>query len=163
MRHFGARYAIETALAVLDAEVRTRQRQQCAGPAADALYHWLTVHRRKVSDGSATAKAIDYSLTCYLADGQLPIDNNRAENAILPIAFGCKNGRFAGSLRAGQRAAAIMSLVRSARRNGHDPYAYLKDVLMRQPTQAACRIAGSVRADGIRLRWAQDGLPEGIL
>ena len=51
-----------------------------------------------------------------------------------------KNGLFAGSLRAGQRAAAVMSLVQSARLNGHDPYTYLKDVLTRLPTQPASRI-----------------------
>jgi hypothetical protein len=50
------------------------------------------------------------------------------------------NWMFAGSLRAGQRAAAIMSLVRSAQLNGHDPYAYLKDVLTRLPTQRADQI-----------------------
>ena len=86
-------------------------------------------------------RALDYSLkrwvalTRYLDDGQLPIDNNRIENQIRPIALGRKNWLFAGSLRAGQRAAAVMSLIQSAKLNGHDPYAYLKDVLMRLPTQ----------------------------
>jgi hypothetical protein len=47
---------------------------------------------------------------------------------------------FAGSLRSGKRAAAIMSLIQSARMNGHDPYAYLKDVLTRLPTQRASEI-----------------------
>jgi hypothetical protein len=115
-------------------------------PAADALHRWLTRHRAQVSDGSATARAIDYSLkrwaalTRYLADGDLPIDNNRVENAIRPIALGRKNWLFAGSLRAGQRAAAVMSLVQSARLNGHDPHAYLKDVLARLPTHPNRRI-----------------------
>ena len=97
-------------------------------------------------DGSATAKAIDYSLkrwqalTRFIDDGDLPADNNRVENQIRPIAIGRSNWLFAGSLRAGQRAAAIMSLVHSARTNGHEPYAYLKDVLERLPTQPASRI-----------------------
>lgn len=56
------------------------------------------------------------------------------------IALGRSNWLFAGSLRAGQRAAAVMSLIQSARMNGHDPYAYLKDVLTRLPTQRANRI-----------------------
>jgi len=56
------------------------------------------------------------------------------------IAIGRNNWLFAGSLRAGQRAAAVMSLVQSARMNGHDPYAYLKDVLTRLPTQRASRV-----------------------
>ena len=138
---------IEAELALLDTAQRTRQRQQRAVPVADALYRWLTVHRHKITDGSATAKAIDYSLkrwvalTRYLTDGALPIDNNRVENAIRPIALGRKNWLFAGSLRAGQRAAVIMSLVQSARLNGHDPYAYLKDVLTRLPTHPNSRIS----------------------
>ncbi len=56
------------------------------------------------------------------------------------MALGRRNWLFAGSLRAGQRAAAIMSLIQSAKLNGHDPYVYLKDVLTRLPTQPASRI-----------------------
>ena len=77
----------------------------------------------------------------FLDDGQLPIDNNWAENQIRPIAIGRKNWPFAGSLRAGQRVAAIMSLIQSARLNGHDPYAHLKDVLQRLPTHKNYLIA----------------------
>ena len=66
--------------------------------------------------------------------------NNWIENQIRPIAIGRSNW-FAGSLRAGKRAAAVMSLIQSARMNGHDPYAYLKDVLGRLPTHKASRIA----------------------
>ena len=114
---------------------------------ADALHQWLTQQRQKVPDGSATSKAIDYSLKRWQAlvrfidDGDLPIDNNWVENQIRPIAIGRNNWLFAGSLRAGKRAAAVMSLVHSARLNGHDPYAYLRDVLERLPTQQASRIA----------------------
>ena len=61
------------------------------------------------------------------------------ENRIRPIALG-RHWLFAGSLRAGKRAAAVMSLVQSAKLNGHDPYAYLKDVLARLPIQPASRI-----------------------
>ena len=57
------------------------------------------------------------------------------------MALGRSNWLFAGSLRAGQRAAAVMSLIQSAKLNGHDPYAYLKDVFTRLPTQPASRIA----------------------
>jgi transposase len=79
-------------------------------------------------------------LTGYLEDGRLPIDNNRIENQIRPWALGRKNWLFAGSERSGKRAAAIMSLVQSAKLNGHDPYQYLNDVLMRLPTQKNSRI-----------------------
>ena len=80
------------------------------------------------------------ALTRHVDDGDLPADNNWVENQIRPIAIGRNNWLFAGSLRAGKRAAAVMSLVHSARLNGHDPYAYLKDVLERLPTQPASRV-----------------------
>ena len=67
-------------------------------------------------------------------DGHAVIDNNHCENLVRPVALGRKNWLFAGSLRTGQRAAAVMSLIQSAVLNGHDPYAYLKDVLTRLPT-----------------------------
>ena len=80
------------------------------------------------------------ALTRYIDDGRLPADNNWIENQIRPVAVGRSNWLFAGSLRAGQRAAAIMSLIQSARLNGHDPYAYLKDVFTRLPTHPMSRI-----------------------
>lgn len=79
-------------------------------------------------------------MTNYLSDGQVPIDNNWIENQIRPVALGRKNWLFAGSLRAGKRAAAIMSLVQSAKLNAHKPLAYLKDVLTRLPTLPASRV-----------------------
>lgn len=121
-------------------------RQERARPLVDALHLWMTQQRARVSEGSAIAKALDYSLrrwlalTRYLDDPQVPIDNNRCENQIRPIAIGKKNGLFAGSSRAGERAAAIMRLVQSAKLNGHDSYAYLKDVLARSPSHPAARI-----------------------
>lgn len=70
----------------------------------------------------------------------MPIDNNQVENQIRPWALGRSNWLFAGSLRSGKRAAAIMSPIQSARMNGHDPYAYLKNVPTRLPTQRASEI-----------------------
>lgn len=143
---FGRLYDVERGLQELDADERRRQRQRHALPAAELLHAWLLAQRQKVPGGSATARAIDYSLgrwqalTRYFDDGAVPIDNNRVENLIRPIALGRSNWLFAGSLRAGKRAAAIMSLVHTAKLNGHDPYAYLKDVLERLPTQPASRI-----------------------
>jgi len=143
---FGRLYQVEEQVRHLDAEARQRIRKERSQPWAKALHAWLHAHRLKVPDGSATAKAIDYSLgrwaalVRYIDDGMLPADNNWVENQIRPIALGRSNWLFAGSLRAGQRAAAIMSLVHSARINGHDPYAYLRDVLERLPTLPASRI-----------------------
>lgn len=146
LKFFIQLYEVEREVQEHDADERRRIRQLKARPVADTLHAWLTAQRQKVPDGSATAKAIDYSLgrwvalTRYLDDGALPADNNWVENQIRPIALGRNNWLFAGSLRAGQRAAAVMSLVHSARLNGHDPYAYLRDVLEKLPTHPASRI-----------------------
>jgi transposase len=156
LRYFGALYEIERAGRELnlDAAGRLLLRQQRSKPAAEALRQWLTRQRGQVPDGSATRKAIDYSLgrwaalTRYLEDGDLPIDNNHIENRIRPVALGRSNWLFAGSLRAGQRAAAVMSLIQSAKLNGHDPYRYLKDALERLPTQPA-----SLLDDLLPHRW----------
>jgi hypothetical protein len=90
----------------------------------------------------------------------VPIDNNWIENQIRPIAIGRKNWLFAGSLRAGKRAAAIMSLIQSARLNGHEPFAYLKDVLTRLPTQPQSRIGELLphRWRPVSLRLGQEGI-----
>jgi transposase len=146
LRFFVQLYEIERQAHELDADQRQQIRQAKARPVADALHAWMIGQRIQVPDGSGTAKALDYSLnrwaalTRYIDDGTLPADNNWIENQIRPIAVGRSNWLFAGSLRAGKRAAAIMSLIQSARLNGHDPYAYLKDVFTRLPTQPANRI-----------------------
>jgi len=148
LRYFAALYEIERLAREqkLDAEGRRHLRQQRAKPTAEVLRQWLTRQRGQVPDGSATKKAIDYSLgrwaalILYLEDGDLPIDNNHIENRIRPVALGRSNWLFAGSLRAGQRAANIMTLIQSAKLSAHDPYRYLKDVLERLPTQPASRL-----------------------
>jgi transposase len=147
LRFFGTLYEIEGEVHELDVDERHRIRQQKGKPIADDLHDWLLAQRQRVPQGSATTRAIDYSLnrwkalTRYLDDGRLPADNNWIENRIRPIALGRNNWLFAGSLRAGQRAAAIMSLIGSAKMNELDPYAYLSDVLARLPAQPARRIA----------------------
>ena len=146
LKFFIQLYDIEREVAETSVDERRERRRQRSRPAADALHHWMRQQRQKIPDGSATARAIDYSLkrwaalTRFIDDGELPIDNNWVENQIRPIALGRNNWLFAGSLRAGKRAAAVMSLIHSARLNGHDPYAYMQDVLERLPTQPASRI-----------------------
>ena len=138
---YGALYGVEREAQelALDDAGRQELRQRKAKPVAEALRVWLDRQLTQVPEGSATAKAILYSLrrwsalTRYLDDGSLPIDNNWVENRIRPIALGRSNWLFAGSARAGRRAAVVMSLIQSARLNGHDPYAYLRDVLERLP------------------------------
>ena len=133
-------YEIEREARALDPEARRQMRQLHAKPAAQALHAWLTEQRAKLANADATAKAIDYALsnwpglTRYLDDGDIPIDNNAAENAIRPLVVGRKNWLFIGSQQAGERAAVIMTLIETAKLNGHDPWAYLKDVFERLPT-----------------------------
>jgi len=142
----GQLYGVEREAAELDIDARQRLREAKARPILERLHAWLLARRTQVPNGSGIARAIDYSLkrwaalTHYVGDGRVPIDNNWIENQIRPIALGRKNWLFAGSLRAGQRAAAIMSLIQSARLNGHEPFAYLKDVLERLPTQPYSKI-----------------------
>ena len=146
LQYISQLYDIERQVKHLDTQARKQMRQTQSKPLADAFAQWMLLQRQLITDGSATAKALDYSLkrwgalTRFLEDGQLPIDNNWIENQIRPIAIGRNNWLFAGSLRAGQRAAAVMSLIQSAKLNGHDPYAYLKDVLARLPTQLNSQI-----------------------
>jgi transposase len=146
LKFFAQLYDVEREAAAMPADERRRIRQLKSAPVVDAFEQWLKQQRLLVPLGSATAKAIDYSLkrwvalTRFVGDGHLPADNNWVENQIRPIAIGRSNWLFAGSLRAGQRAAAVMSLLQSARLNGLEPHAYLKDVLTRLPTQPASRI-----------------------
>ena len=146
LHSIGGLYEVERQAKDMSNEDRWRLRQKVAVPIAGKLHEWMLAQRERVPEGSATAKALDYSLkrwvalTRYLDDGAVPIDNNAVENQIRPWALGRSNWLFAGSLRSGKRAAAIMSLIQSARMNGHDPYAYLKDVLTRLPTQKASEV-----------------------
>ena len=146
LQQFSRVYEIEREVKGLQTDQRQAIRQLQTKPLLDALHQWMVLQRQKVPEGSASAKALDYSLrrwgalTRFVGDGQLPVDNNWIENQIRPIAIGRNNWLFAGSLRAGQRAAAVMSLIQSARMNGHDPYAYLRDVMARLPMQRANRI-----------------------
>jgi transposase len=159
LQQFARVYDIEREVKELGTEQRQAVRQQQTRPILDALHEWMRLQRRQVPYGSATGKALDYSLrrwdalTRFADDGQLPIDSNGIENQIRPIAIGRNNWLFAGSLHASQRAAAVMSLIQSARMNGHDPYAYLKDVLTRLPTHKASRID-----ELLPHRWQPNGL-----
>ena len=139
-------YAVERESKELDIPARYELRQTKTKPILDALHVWLLATRSTVADGSGLAKAIDYSLrrwpalTRYANRGDLPIDNNPVENAIRPIAIGKKNWLFAGSERAGKRAAAIQSLLGTAKLNQLEPYAWLKDTLEKLPTWPNNRI-----------------------
>ena len=133
-------YAIEAQGKDMKIAERTQLRQAQAEPLLQSLHDWLRQTRATVASGGGTAKAIDYSLKRwpalirYAMDGRLPIDNNPLENNIRPIAIGKKNWMFVGSERAGKRAAAIQSLLATAKLNRLDPAAWLRDTLEKLPT-----------------------------
>ncbi len=133
-------YAIEAQGQNLTVEERTALRKEQAQPLLQSMHDWLLQTRVTVANGGGTARAIDYSLrrwtalSRYATSGNLPIDNNPVENVIRPIALGRKNWLFTGSERAGQRAAAIQTLLGTAKLNGLDPAAWLRDTLEKLPS-----------------------------
>ena len=137
IRRIGALYAIEEEVRGKDAGLCRSVRQTRARPLVDDLRSWLEKSLRSLSTKSDTAGAIRYALshwralTRYLDDGQLEIDNSAAERALRAVALGRKNYLFAGSDAGGESAAAIYSLVGTAKLNGLNPEHYLREVLGR--------------------------------
>jgi transposase len=146
IKRFGLIYHVEGQFEGIDAQQRLAAREQLTRPLWKELHVWLKLERGRVPDGASIAGAIDYSLnswtalTRHLEDGAVPIDNNFIERQIKPWAMGRRAWLFCGSELAGQRAAIVMSLVQSAKLNGHDPWAYLRDVLERLPSHPNSRI-----------------------
>ena len=146
IKRIGWIYHVEAQFDAMDTQQRLAARDQLTRPLWKELHVWLKLERARVPDGGSIAGAIDYSLnswtalTRHLEDGAVPIDNNFIERQIKPWAMGRKAWLFCGSELAGQRAAIVMSLVQSAKLNGHDPWAYLRDVLERLPSHPNSRI-----------------------
>jgi len=140
LTRIAALYEIEARGKALSVAERAALRQREAQPRLQSMHDWLLKTRMSVANGGGTARAIDYSLrrwaalSRYATAGDLPIDNNPVENAIRPIAVGKKNWLFVGSQRAGERAAAIQSLLATAKLNGLDPNAWLKETLEKLPS-----------------------------
>jgi len=130
-------YHVESQAREMTVEARLAHRQQFSQPLWDGLHAWMTLERTRVPDGGGIAAALDYSLkrwsalSRFVGDGAVSVDNNHVENLMRPWALGRKSWLFAGSELAGKRAAMVMSLVQSAKLHGHDPWAYLKNVLER--------------------------------
>ena len=141
-----ALYGVEDAARRQPAGERRRFRQVRAGPLLADLKSWLEATVARLSRKSELATAIRYALnrwiqlTRYRDDGRLEIDNNAAERAIRTVAVGRKNWLFAGSHEGGLRAAALYSLIETAKLNGVDPEAYLRDLLARIATHPARRL-----------------------
>jgi len=130
-------YAIESDIRGRPPEERLQARTAGARPLFDSLHQWLQAKLSMVSKKSEIAAAIHYALgrwralLRYCDDGHIEIDNNAAERALRAVALGRKNYLFAGSDSGGERAAAIYSLIGTAKLNGLDPEAYLRKVLQR--------------------------------
>jgi len=139
-------FAIEREINGAAADVRLAVRAERSRPLAVALEAWLRAQRDRLSAKNELAKAIDYSLkrwpalTRFLDDGRLCLSNNAAERALRGIAVGRRNWTFAGSDAGGHRAAAIYTLVETAKLNDVDPRAWLADVLACLPDHPAKRI-----------------------
>ena len=139
-------FAIEREINGITPQERVRVRQERGRPLIIELQTWLREQRARVSKHSDTAKAIDYSLkrwaafTRFLDDGRLCMSNNAAERELRAVALGRKNWTFAGSDEGGRRAAAIYSLIATAKLNDVDPQAWLADMLARLPDHPAKRI-----------------------
>jgi transposase len=137
LRRIGQLYEIEAEITGQTAEQRLAARQERAVPILDGLKLWLETQQRRLSTKSTLYKAIQYSLTRwasltrYVADGRIGIDNNPAERSLRGIALTRKNFLFLGSEAGGERAAIIYTVLESAKLNGLDPEAYLADVLDR--------------------------------
>jgi hypothetical protein len=146
VRRIDALFDIERTINGKPAEERRTVRQELSRPLVEALEVYMGEQRAKLSRGHDLAKAIDYILkrwtafTLFLDDGRVCLSNNAAERALRGIALGRKSWLFCGSDRGGDRAAAMYSLIITAKMNDADPQAWLADVLSRIATYPAHRL-----------------------
>jgi len=137
LKRIGELYAVESDTSGRSPEERREIRSTRSRPSLESLKQWLEGTLVKLSKKSDTAIAVRYALgrwealLRYCDDGHLEIDNNAAERALRAVALGRKNYLFAGSDRGGESAAAIYSLIGTAKLNGTDPESYLRNVLSR--------------------------------
>ena len=146
VRRIDLLFAIEREINGLSPEQRARVRQERSRPLTTELQTWFYQQRAKLSKNNDTTKAINYILTRWEAftrfrdDGRICLSNNAAERELRTVAVGRKNWTFAGSDEGGRRAAAIYTLIATAKLNTIDPQAWLADVLARLPDHSSRRI-----------------------
>jgi transposase len=137
LQRIGQLYAVEKDIRGRPPDERGAVRRRRALPLLTSLHGWMTEMASRLSAKSDLAGAIHYALSrwralvLYCEDGRVEIDNNAVERALRCVALGRKNYLFAGSDAGGERAAAIYSLIGTAKLNGLDPEAYMRDVLGR--------------------------------
>jgi transposase len=146
VRRIDVLFAIERSINGKSAEERLAVRQSSSRPLVDALESYMREQVARLSRGHDLAKAIQYMLkrwpafTLFLEDGRVCLSNNAAERGLRGIAMGRKSWLFCGSDRGGERAAAMYSLIVTAKMNGVDPQAWLADVLSRIAAHPAHRL-----------------------
>jgi transposase len=137
VRRIDAIFDVERTISGLPPEQRLAVRRQSVAPLVTELESWMRAARAKMSRHAEVAKAMDYMLkrwdtfSRFLKDGRVCLSNNAAERALRGVALGRKAWLFAGSDRGGERAAAMYSLIVTAKLNDVDPQAWLADVLAR--------------------------------
>jgi len=137
VRRIDELFAIERTINGMPTGDRLAVRQQKSRPIVTDLENWMRTERTRLSRHAETAKAIDYMLTRwptftrFLDDGRICLSNNAAERALRGVALGRRAWLFAGSDRGGERAAAIYTLIATAKLNDINPQAWLADVLAR--------------------------------
>jgi hypothetical protein len=171
VRRIDAIFDAERTINGLPAEQRLAVRQKHIAPLVAELETWMRETRGRLSRHNDVAKAVDYMLrrwetfARFLGDGRICLTNNAAERALRGIALGRKSWLFAGSDRGGERAAAMYSLITTAKLNGVDPRAWLADVLGRIADHPASRLdlllpwhwARDIRLDLLLpWHWARD-------
>jgi transposase len=146
LERIGTLYDVERDIRGKPPDERKRQRQARSDPIAKALRTWAETTVSQLSGRSELAAAFRYMLTRWAAltrafdDGRIALDNNPAERALRSVAVGRKNYLFAGSDRGAERAAALYSLIETAKLNDLDPEAYLRDVLGRIAEHPASKL-----------------------
>jgi hypothetical protein len=146
VRRIDAIFAIEREINGIAAEQRLALRQGRVTPLVGEFEAWMRAERARLSRHADLARAIDYMLkrwpafTRFLDDGRICLSNNAAERALRGIALGRRAWLFAGSDRGGERAAAIYTLIATAKLNGIDPQTWLADVLRRIADYPAARL-----------------------
>jgi transposase len=146
VRRLDGLFAVEREINGLPAEARRAARAERSAPILAELEPWLRAQHERVSRKAEIGKAIAYTLkrwielTRFIEDGRICLSNNAAERALRGVAVGRRNWTFAGSDRGGERAAAVYTLIETAKLNGIDPQAWLADLLARLPDHPAKRV-----------------------
>jgi transposase len=146
VRRIDPLFDIEREINGLSPEQRLAARRERSAPLVAELEAWMRTERARLSRHNDLSRAMDYMLkrwaafTRFLEDGRICLSNNAAERALRGVALGRRAWLFAGSDRGGERAAAIYTLIVTAKLNGLDPRAWLADVLRRIADHPASRL-----------------------